>query len=417
MTGNLTWAQQWVLRQLRFDRTDEDRVRDLPQILEEWTQVLEASRRYALTGILADRLPSTLIPEEVAVRLERARRGMQHASLVQWITLEEWLQRLRAASIPVIVLKGAALVRLVYGRLDVRPMADIDFLVQREHLESAVRLLSEAGLTRAADVEGQDRVLRTQVMFHTPQPHPTYIEIHWHLIDSTYYAQHVPIQWFWDHTVELNEEKPTIRVLSPEAQLLHLAAHLELHHAGASLISLYDIAALLVKFRTVLDWDLVTEAAAHFQWGWSLRTAAQEAQSVFGVSLPTQTSSRLAQLPTTYRERLARTLATRQAHAATFIFDGWDQGSWRYKLDYWKHCLLPADAFMRERNPTSGSISVLAHARRLMRGLVRIPVALVAAMVIFYRLGRQKYRFSALSHATKSAFAVRSIASPGSERA
>jgi hypothetical protein len=47
------------------------------------------------------------------------------------------------------------------------------------------------------------------------------------------------------------------RVFARAAQLLHLAGHLELHHASASWLWLYDIAARLHKFGASLDWDFL----------------------------------------------------------------------------------------------------------------------------------------------------------------
>jgi hypothetical protein len=355
--------------------------------MDEWNKVLETALEFRLSGLLIDRLPAGSIPDLVRAQLERTRRGIQHRNLYLWLALEEWLERFQAAGIAVVVLKGAALTKLVYGSLGWRPMTDIDFLVERDDFLRAGQRLTVAGLVRAVDVDGNDQVPRTQAMFCTSHAYPIFIDLHWHLLDSNYYARRVPIRWFWEHTIVLNQDKPAMRVLSPEAQLLHLVAHLELHHAGASLLSLYDVAALVDRFGNSMNWDLVVDAATRFEWRQSLRCAMQRAQQVFGIAVPEPVNASLSHLRGTYRERLARTLATPEAHPAAFIFDGWDQDGWCQRLSYWKTSLFPSKAFMRVRNHECGAASKLHYMQRLARGLTRVPGALAAGAMIFWRSG------------------------------
>lgn len=334
-----------------------------------------------------DRLPVGALPDLVRAQLERTRGAIRHKNLHAWVALEEWLERFQTDEIPVVVLKGAALTKLVYGSLERRPMTDIDLLVEREDFLRAGQRLKEAGLVRAVDVEGNEQMPRTQAMFCTSRSSPIFIDLHWHLLDSSYYVRRVPMRWFWEHTIVLGEGTPAMRVLSPEAQLLHLAAHLELHHAGASLLSLYDVAALVDRFGSSMNWDLVLAAATHFQWEQSLRGVVQRAQEIFGIAVPVHVNASLSGLRGTYRERLARTLATAEAHPAAFILDGWDQDGWRQKLSYWKRSLFPSKAFMCVRNQDGGSAFLWQYMQRLARGLIRIPRALAASAVIFWRLG------------------------------
>lgn len=121
------------------------------------------------------------------------------------------------------------------------------------------------------------RTIRTQNAWVRETPAGLGIELHWHLIDAGYYVQRVPIAWFWDHSMEVPLGARRVRVFSPEAQLLHLAAHIELHHAGAGVWWVYDVAALLHKFGGALDWDLIIDAAERFEWGRSLRVAVARA--------------------------------------------------------------------------------------------------------------------------------------------
>ncbi|MEW5720294.1 MAG: nucleotidyltransferase family protein, partial [Chloroflexota bacterium] len=168
-----------------------------------------------------------------------------------------------------------------------------------------------------------------------------------------------------------------VRVFSPEAQLLHLAAHLELHHAGAGWLWVYDIAALIHKFGGAMDWEVIVDTAVRFEWGQSLRVALERAQAVFGVAVPESATARWADLRATRSERLARVLAEPTAHQAAFLFDGLNQRDWRARVRYLWRALFPSPEFMRIHGPIRNRRDLAwQYLLRLGRGLYRIPRAL-----------------------------------------
>ena len=59
--------------------------------------------------------------------------------------LEEGRDRFDADNIPAIVLKGAALIALVYERAALRPMLDVDLFVRRDDFARAGELFHAAG--------------------------------------------------------------------------------------------------------------------------------------------------------------------------------------------------------------------------------------------------------------------------------
>jgi hypothetical protein len=266
----------------------------------------------------------------------------------------------------------------VYSDFALRPMLDLDVLVQRADFQRAGALLGAAGFAPQDEDAGNDPpTIRTQVVWAKQAPPFFCLDLHWHLIDSGYYARHIPAEWFWEHTVEVSFRARHIRVLAPEAQLLHLASHSELHHAGAGNWWLYDIAALIHKFGAALDWEVVVATAQRFEWGQSLRVALDRAQTTFGAQVPASVLARLATDRVTRHERLARALAEPSAHLAAFLFDGWEQVGWRARARYLWRSLFPPAEFMRVRAPIRTRRDLLwQYALRLGRGLVRVPRAL-----------------------------------------
>ena len=65
--------------------------------------------------------------------------------------------------------------------------------------------------------------------------------------------QRVPMAWFWENTRGSGRSTgQAFRVLSAEANVLYLSAHLALHHGFRRLHSLLDLALLIV--RTAMRW-------------------------------------------------------------------------------------------------------------------------------------------------------------------
>jgi len=368
---------QWIIEQLRFDRAGRAvGLADPP----DWNQVVALAQDERLAELLLASRAAETFPPAAREQLKQARR---HTLLRNdWLLrqLADGLARFDAANIPTIVLKGAAMIALVYSDFALRPMLDLDVLVPRADFERAGALLGAAGFAPQDEDAGTDTpTIRTQVAWVRQTPPFFCLELHWHLIDSGYYARHIPAEWFWEHTVEVAFRARRLRVLTPEAQLLHLASHLELHHAGAGLWWLYDIAALIHKFGATLDWETVIATAQRFEWGQSLRVALERAQTTFGAPVPTSVSARLATERATQHERLARTLAEPSAHLAAFLFDGWEQAGWRARARYLWRSLFPPAEFMRARAPIRTRRDLLwQYALRLGRGLVRVPRALWA---------------------------------------
>jgi hypothetical protein len=386
-------AQQWIIEQLRFDRAEHHAaLSELP----DWEQVVTFAQAERLAELLLASRAAEAFPLAVREQLEQIRLGTLARN--GWLIkqLEEWLERFDAANIPTIVLKGAAMIALVYQRPALRPMSDLDVLVRRADFERAGELLRAAGFSpHDEDTENQTPTIRTQVAWVQETPPSFGIELHWHLIDSGYYARHVPIEWFWNRTMEMPLRARRARVLAPEAQLLHLASHIELHHAGAGVWWLYDIAALIHKFGAALDWDLVIDTAERFEWGQSLRVAIEQAQATFGVAIPEPVSARLTTLRATRHERIARTLAEPTAHLAAFLFDGWEQESWRARARYLWRSLFPPAEFMRARAPIRNRRDLVwQYLLRLGRGLYRVPRALWAGAAQMKRWSaEQKFRY------------------------
>ena len=121
--------------------------------------------------------PAVLEPLRLAYYANSARNA------VLFQELECILQLLDKAGIPVIVLKGAWLAHQLYQDVALRPMNDLDLLVEKGDLDRAVALLYAAGYRRLAVF--QNDAFENQLGHAVHLVHPgkpgVEVEIHWQL--------------------------------------------------------------------------------------------------------------------------------------------------------------------------------------------------------------------------------------------
>ena len=117
----------------------------------DWPRLLRQVERWGLAPLVYTHLQPAAhaghVPQPVLARLRHLYHQDTIYGVAQRQVLRVTLQRLAAAGVPVIVLKGAALAALVYPAPTLRPMRDLDLLVQRRdraRVEAVLRRLREA---------------------------------------------------------------------------------------------------------------------------------------------------------------------------------------------------------------------------------------------------------------------------------
>jgi hypothetical protein len=169
--------------------------------------------------------------------------------------------------VPALLLKGAALAKTLYQDVALRTTGDIDLVVLPQYLPACQRLLRQLGYvaSRAELTAGAQFAYGSEQAFIHPETGHTAVELHWHLLDVPYYLQNVPMDWFWSRTETIEIAGYPVQILSAEANLLYLPAHLALHHRFHGLRWFLDLALLVHKHRDSLDWDMVIAAAQEFE--------------------------------------------------------------------------------------------------------------------------------------------------------
>ncbi len=161
------------------------------------------------------------------------------------------------AEVRVIWTKGIVLASAVYSDPVLRPMGDIDLILRKEDLDRAERVLQALGFVRT-DVEPFGSFTKDVAharVYSRSDKRGLPLEIHHALVKDHHAPSLIGSAWFWEHTTSTSINGDSIVSLNNEAFLLHLCAHLASHHGwDPRFIWLYDIHALIEKYKSSFDW-------------------------------------------------------------------------------------------------------------------------------------------------------------------
>jgi len=325
-----------------------------------WPAVLTVAAEQGLLPLLYGLLGrQTWVPEDGRRQLQQAYTvGRLYHRLLR-DELGRLLQRFRTSAVPVLVLKGAALAETVYPDPAWRPLHDMDLLVPPETVTTVMAFLAQEGYRPTAPevAPGIIRAYESQIALTPTRPLPFGLEVHWHLFDSPHHQRVIPMDWFWQTCRPLALAAGEACMLGPEAQLLHLGAHLWLHHRGRGLLWQFDLVMLLHALADRLDWDAVVHRAAVYDLVLSTRYVLNGLATLWQAPVPATVLARLGALSPSPAER--RTVARLTAAHRPVLYRFWSDllalPTWSARLRYAWFNLFPVPAYMRERYGISRS--------------------------------------------------------------
>ncbi|MBK8046768.1 MAG: nucleotidyltransferase family protein [Anaerolineales bacterium] len=321
----------------------------------EWEEL----RPIAAAGGVAPLLYAVLAGRELAplaleTWLQQAFTACYARSMFMLVQLEEMLHSFNNAGIPVLLLKGAALIVTVYRQAGLRPMTDLDLLVRQADVARAIALLGSLGFTPLHHDPrmGTAFAYENEIMLRGPQSSGVLVELHWSLFDSPHHQVHIDMDWFWRTAQPVKVGEADADVLCPEALLLHLCGHLALHHRGETkLLWKHDIAEVIAHYEATIDWTTVIQRAQQYDLVTPLQEILPACAQEWGVAIPAGVVSAVCELEPTARERraLTRLAAAHGSVAGRFWTDIAGLPGWRTRAGYAWENLFPSANFMRSR--------------------------------------------------------------------
>lgn len=266
----------------------------------EWRAAMAVSVMHGISGLLASRLAWAGPPHWQAFLAEQAEQGRRRETRVRGL-----LARLHgAAGMPLLGLKGSALLALEVYAPGERPMSDIDLLVRPADMAAAGDLITalgyDTGLARHRHIAYEPLAQPPAPAFGEHEDNPIKIELHPAI------AEPLPL-----HEIDITagllapDAGPGLNPYSSPAALMR---HLLLHAAGnlcsrsVRLIQLHDIAVLGSRLGAA-DWEQVLAPASDGRPAWWAVPPLRLAQRLFPGQLPAIPAAVLAACP----PRLRRT--------------------------------------------------------------------------------------------------------------
>jgi hypothetical protein len=183
------------------------------------------------------------------------------------------------AGIRIVPLKGVAFLQDIYASFPLRPMADIDVLVEEANLRAAGEILLNLGFAERLDGLSRDYWLEKQCHLQfikrDSDKFPINLDLHFSLDFKRRNRQALP--QLWDRVKD--------GMLSPEDSLFCLALHQRRFGSPLCLKNVIDAGLILKKYQDSLDWGYLFNEAKSGRMGSSMFFLLMQVKTVFGGEL------------------------------------------------------------------------------------------------------------------------------------
>jgi hypothetical protein len=204
-----------------------------------------------------------------------------------------WREFLRLAAsfdregMALVPLKGTAFLADIYRRMPVRPMTDLDVLIEERHFAAAASLLSALGYRKELYGQKEEywRNDQCHVSFTRPQEKdPFPVEVHWGIDFKRKGRALLPELWTRLRTVSVDGQ--SLRLLSPEDSLFCLALHNRRYGKTLCLKNAYDVVLMLHAYAASFDWDYLLRQSRIYELASTVFFILTQAKLLSDVPVP-----------------------------------------------------------------------------------------------------------------------------------
>lgn len=384
----LSADEQVLVQYIRAEFLPDNAGPLLPSVVHtNWHAVAEKAQAHRLEPLLYAALKArdllSKLPEDVAEDLRTAYFRSYVANWFAYAELSCLLDCFNREQIPAVLLKGCALGELLYSDIGLRPMVDLDVLVPEMEVPHVSALLAQRGyLPSIEPVDGFQQAFRNEQAFVRDSRLPIEVDVHWHLTAGKYYSERIPVDWFWQRTMEFTTSNRSARVFLPEAQLLQLMTHLALHHSGEGLLWTLDIALLLARYQKQMKWNEVIEAARSFGLDQILQMTLTEIDRIWRVSISCDARALLNMVKPNIATRLRSVVHSTHYAGARATWDALSTPGFRGKLVYLQLLIFPGRGYMQERYAISDArVTPLYYVGRIGKGVYMFLRAVISIAI------------------------------------
>jgi len=280
----------------------------LPQerTLESWERVSTSPEFWGLGAMHLRPLVSRALVESGIDAPELPK--LTEAARMAWLEnemrcrhMETTIEILSAASVRTMFLKGLPLALLHYPDLSLRPMTDVDMLVEPDHAVAAVAALEREGWIFERTLHHDFVARTTEVPCRAPDGHAV-IDLHWRLIPWIGRSWSEPDPGLWAHARPLAVGRSWTLAPAAEDLLLHVLLHAYRSGWAHAPRWVADTVVLLRSAPDELDWGRFLDRVVRGGLALPVRDALGYAAARFRAPIPPEVLSALARAVPSRRE-------------------------------------------------------------------------------------------------------------------
>ncbi len=290
LSGQRTQQLMLLCSRRRLDPAEAARAHGLIESGIAWNQLWDQAWHNGLAPLVFHNLRTLDVGGRVPSAVWRQFEEDYYNTLSSNVLLETEMvrvtDRLAAAGIDRLLLKGAVLGELLYPDPALRPSSDIDVMVRHEQLTQAQAILHELGYTIQPGRQLDFQLTRSyDIPFvrAAADGQPVLLELHWHLAEPGLFDLDAATLWARARQMEVHHHP--LPTLSLEDLLLHLTIHIR-KHRFVGLRWLVDVSELLRGYGEALDWDYLTRTARRAGAGTLFYVTLHLSQELMGAPVP-----------------------------------------------------------------------------------------------------------------------------------
>jgi hypothetical protein len=255
---------------------------------------------YRLLPLVFARVRALGVDGALMARLRGIYRKSWYEAQTQIHAMAPWLEILHRHGMRTMLIKGAALQPTYYQNHAVRPMRDLDIVVEPGAAATAIGLFEDAGWTRYETASLNDLSYRHSMMLRGPDGRE--VDLHWHLMLEA--CSPAATASFWSRGQPLTYGGVPTLQLGHADMLLHTVIHGMRANREPPLRWIPDAVTVLRVAGAGLDWDRVLEHASTLRLNARLALGLDYLSRHFEAPIPAKVLAELRWRRPTWVERV-----------------------------------------------------------------------------------------------------------------
>ncbi|MCP4366426.1 MAG: nucleotidyltransferase family protein [Planctomycetes bacterium] len=291
---------------------------------------------------------------------------------------EELSELLPAFKCPVILLKGAALLPVVYKNCGLRGMGDVDILVREHNVPQIDKTLLSLGYQPYVELRSYPVTDYLNSLLYRKNDSSRLIHLHWHLVNSVMpnyvYRETLDMNKLWEEAVPLKVGGADALCLAPHHQLIHISEH-AFKHSYQPLHTVLDIHRALHHWGEGFDWKKLCREAEEFRLNGPLFYSLWFSREFLHTRVPDEVVESLRPRRPGLAERAYFSLLRRgsRREALCWLFYLSNTHGWQKKTEFlFRTVFPPRDVLMLMKGAKDGTLFRLycsSIANRIQGGL------------------------------------------------